>query len=70
MDGAHANMALLESCTNTTRIVLVMDEWIPGVTYQVLKDTLVQLPFGRTALPKLLVVVLKACPVLTELFQA
>lgn len=40
------------------------------ITYQVLKHTLVQLPLSRTALPELLVVVFKACPVLAELFQA
>jgi hypothetical protein len=39
-------------------------------TYQVIENTLVQLPLGLTALPQLLVVVLKTLPVLAELFQA
>lgn len=36
-------------------------------TYQVVKDTLVELPLGWAALPKLLVVVIKARPVFAEL---
>lgn len=39
-------------------------------TYQVLVDTLVELPLGRSALPQLVVVVVKALPVLAELFEA
>ena len=40
------------------------------MAHQVLKDTLVQLPLGRPALPKLLVSVVEALPVLAELGQA
>lgn len=32
MDGAHANMALLESCTNPMWIVLVMNGYRPSLT--------------------------------------
>lgn len=39
-------------------------------TYQVVKDTLVELPFGLAALPQLVVVVVKALPVLAELLEA
>lgn len=41
-----------------------------GETYQVLKDTLVQLPLRRSALPQLVVVVLQASPVAAELLEA
>lgn len=40
------------------------------MTYNLLKDTLVQLPLGRPALPELLVVVVEALPVLAELLEA
>lgn len=36
-------------------------------TYQVIVNTLVELPLGRAALPKLLVSVVEAFPVLAEL---
>lgn len=39
-------------------------------TYQVIVNTLVELPLGRAALPKLLVSVVEAFPVLAELGQA
>lgn len=38
--------------------------------YQVVVNTLVELPLSRAALPKLLVAVVKALPVLAELGQA
>lgn len=41
-----------------------------GVAYQVIKDTLVQLPLGRTTLPKLLISVVQTLPVLAELGEA
>lgn len=40
------------------------------VTYQVVKDTLVELPLSRAALPQLVVAVVEALPVLAELSQA
>jgi hypothetical protein len=43
---------------------------IDGGYYQVIKDTFVELPFSWSALPQLLIVVIKASPVLSELFQA
>jgi hypothetical protein len=42
----------------------------PDSTYQVLEDTLVQLPLGRSALVELLVVVLEAVPVGAERLEA
>ena len=39
------------------------------MTYRVLENTLVQLPLGRSALPQLVVVIVEALPVGTELFQ-
>ena len=41
-----------------------------GMTYDVVENTLVQLPLGRPALPQLVVVVVEALPVGTELLQA
>jgi len=38
--------------------------------YKVVKDTFVELPFCRSALPQLLVIVVQAGPVLAELGQA
>lgn len=38
--------------------------------YQVIKDTFVKLPFLWTALPELLIVVIKATPMLAELSEA
>ena len=38
-------------------------------TYKVVEYTLVQLPLCRSALPELLVVVVQALPMLTELLQ-
>lgn len=44
---------------------------VPGVNpYQVVVNTLVELPLSRAALPKLLVAVVKALPVLAELGEA
>lgn len=40
------------------------------MTYQVLVDTLVELPLILAALPQLVVVVVKALPVLAELVEA
>jgi len=40
------------------------------MTYRVLENTLVQLPLGRSALPQLVVVIVEALPVGTELLQA
>lgn len=39
-------------------------------TYQLVKDTFVQLPLRRPALPHLVIVVVEALPVRTELLQA
>lgn len=38
-----------------------------GVAYQVIENTLVQLPLGRAALPELLISVVETLPVLAEL---
>lgn len=37
---------------------------------EVVKDTFVELPFGGSALPELLVVVIEACPVFAEFCEA
>lgn len=39
------------------------------MTYQIVKYTFVKLPLGGSALPELLIVVVQACPVLSELLQ-
>ena len=41
-----------------------------GETYHVVKNALVQLPFSRAALPQLVVAVVQAFPVFSELCQA
>lgn len=40
---------------------------VKALTYQVVVNTLVELPLGRAALPKLLVSVVETFPVLAEL---
>lgn len=46
-----------------------MEEGAKG-TYQVVKDTLVEFPLGRAALPQLVVAIVETLPVLAELGQA
>lgn len=46
---------------------LVVQWFGNNLAYQVVVDTLVELPLGRTALPQLVVSVVKALPVLAEL---
>jgi hypothetical protein len=41
-----------------------------GLTYQVVENTFIELPFRWSALPELLIVVVKASPVLAEFLQA
>lgn len=53
--------AVFESCASVVQGFL---------TYQVVKNTLVQRPLKLPALPELLVVVVEAFPVLAELGQA
>jgi hypothetical protein len=41
-----------------------------GTAYQVIKDAFIELPFSRSALPELLIVVIQACPVFSEFSEA
>lgn len=43
---------------------------VSEVAYQVVKDTLVELPLSRAALPQLMIPVVQALPVFAELGEA
>lgn len=82
--GKSAKICLERSSTGTTLegwsgiffssfcrgVRCVQERFEDWAAYHVVKDTLVELPLGRAALPQLVVVVVEALPVLAELGEA